>query len=34
MMAVTLVIGVVYALVNIIVDVMHGIIDPRLVEQS
>jgi peptide/nickel transport system permease protein len=34
MMAVTLVIGVVYALVNIVVDVIHGIIDPRLVEQS
>lgn len=33
MMAVTLVVGAIYALVNIIVDVAHGIIDPRLLEQ-
>ena len=32
MLAVTLLIGVVYALVNILVDVVHGLIDPRLRE--
>jgi peptide/nickel transport system permease protein len=34
MLAVTLLIGVVYALVNILVDVVHGLIDPRLREQG
>ena len=29
MLAVTLLIGVIYALVNILVDVVHGLIDPR-----
>jgi peptide/nickel transport system permease protein len=33
MLAVTLVIGVIYALVNILVDLVHGLIDPRLWEQ-
>jgi peptide/nickel transport system permease protein len=33
MMAVTLVVGIVYAVVNIMVDVVHGLIDPRLLEQ-
>lgn len=32
MMAVTLVVGLVYVSVNIIVDVVHGLIDPRLRE--
>jgi peptide/nickel transport system permease protein len=34
MLAVTLLIGVIYALVNIIVDVVHGLIDPRLHEED
>jgi peptide/nickel transport system permease protein len=34
MMAVTLLIGVIYALVNILVDLVHGLIDPRLREED
>ena len=34
MLAVTLLIGVIYALVNILVDLVHGLIDPRLREQG
>ncbi|HZT47435.1 MAG TPA: ABC transporter permease [Hyphomicrobiaceae bacterium] len=34
MLAVTLLIGVIYALVNILVDVVHGLIDPRLRERG
>jgi len=34
MLAVTLLIGVIYALVNILVDVVHGLIDPRLREED
>jgi peptide/nickel transport system permease protein len=34
MLAVTLLIGVIYALVNIIVDVVHGLLDPRLREED
>jgi peptide/nickel transport system permease protein len=34
MMAVTLLIGVIYALVNILVDVVQGLIDPRLREED
>jgi peptide/nickel transport system permease protein len=34
MLAVTLLIGVIYALVNIMVDVVHGLIDPRLREED
>jgi peptide/nickel transport system permease protein len=30
MIAVTLVVGVIYTLVNILVDVVHALIDPRL----
>lgn len=33
MLAVTLLIGVIYAVVNILVDVLHGLVDPRLREQ-
>jgi peptide/nickel transport system permease protein len=33
MMAVTLMIGVVYVTVNVLVDLVHGLIDPRLWEQ-
>ena len=33
MLAVTVLIGVIYALVNILVDVVHGLLDPRLREQ-
>ncbi len=33
MLAVTLLIGVIYAAVNILVDLVHGLIDPRLREQ-
>jgi peptide/nickel transport system permease protein len=33
MLAVTLLIGVIYAAVNILVDLLHGLIDPRLREQ-
>jgi peptide/nickel transport system permease protein len=32
-MAVTLLIGVIYALVNILVDLVHALIDPRVAEQ-
>ena len=32
MLAVTLLVGVVYAAINILVDVVHGLLDPRLVE--
>ena len=34
MLAVTLLVGVVYAMVNIIVDIVHGLIDPRLREDG
>ena len=34
MLAVTLLIGVIYAIVNILVDVVHGLVDPRLREQD
>jgi len=33
MLAVTLMVGVIYAVVNILVDLVHGLIDPRLWEQ-
>ena len=33
MLAVTLLVGTVYAAVNILVDVVHGLLDPRLMEQ-
>jgi peptide/nickel transport system permease protein len=32
MLAVTLLVGIVYAAINILVDVVHGLLDPRLVE--
>ena len=32
-LAVTLLVGVVYALGNIVVDVVHGVVDPRVAEQ-
>lgn len=32
-LAVTLLVGVVYAVVNILVDVVHGLVDPRVAEQ-
>ena len=32
-LAVTLVVGLIYAVVNIVVDVVHGLIDPRVAEQ-
>jgi len=31
-MAVTLVVGVIYAIVNIIVDITHALLDPRVAE--
>ncbi len=34
MLAVTLLIGVVYAVVNILTDLVHGLIDPRLMDQA
>ena len=34
MLAVTLLVGVIYAVVNILVDVVHGLLDPRLREQG
>jgi len=34
MLAVTLLIGVIYAMVNIIVDVVHGLLDPRMREEG
>jgi len=33
MLAVTLLVGTVYAVVNILVDVVHGLLDPRLMER-
>lgn len=32
-LAVTLVVGVIYAVVNIVVDLVHGLLDPRVAEQ-
>jgi peptide/nickel transport system permease protein len=32
-LAVTLVVGVIYAIVNILVDLVHGVLDPRVAEQ-
>jgi peptide/nickel transport system permease protein len=32
-LAVTLVVGVIYAVVNILVDLVHGLLDPRVAEQ-
>ncbi len=34
MLAVTLLVGTIYAAVNILVDVVHGLLDPRLMEQG
>jgi len=34
MLAVTLLIGAIYAVVNIVTDVVHGMIDPRLLDRS
>ena len=34
MLAVTLLVGVVYAAVNIVTDLVHGLIDPRLMDRS
>ncbi len=34
MLAVTLLVGTVYSVVNIMVDVVHGLLDPRLMEQG
>jgi peptide/nickel transport system permease protein len=34
MLAVTLLVGAVYAVINILVDVVHGLLDPRLMEQG
>lgn len=34
MLAVTLLVGVAYAIVNILVDIVHGLIDPRLREEG
>ena len=34
MLAVTLLVGTVYAVVNILVDVVHGLLDPRLMDQA
>jgi peptide/nickel transport system permease protein len=31
-LAVTLVVGVIYAIVNIIVDIVHALLDPRVAE--
>ncbi len=31
-LAVTLIVGVIYALVNIVVDVVHALLDPRVAE--
>jgi ABC-type dipeptide/oligopeptide/nickel transport system permease component len=33
MLAVTLLIGVGYTVVNILIDLVHGLLDPRLWEQ-
>jgi peptide/nickel transport system permease protein len=32
-LAVTLVVGVIYAIINILVDLVHGLLDPRVAEQ-
>jgi peptide/nickel transport system permease protein len=32
-LAVTLVVGVIYAVINILVDLLHGLLDPRVAEQ-
>ncbi len=32
-LAVTLVVGVIYAVINILVDLVHGLLDPRVAEQ-
>jgi len=34
MLAVTLLVGAVYSVVNILVDVVHGMLDPRLMERG
>lgn len=34
MLAVTLMVGVIYAVVNILTDIAHGLIDPRLAEED
>ena len=34
MLAVTLLVGVVYAAVNILTDLVHGVLDPRLMERG
>jgi peptide/nickel transport system permease protein len=34
MLAVTLLVGTIYAAVNILVDVVHGLLDPRLMERG
>jgi peptide/nickel transport system permease protein len=34
MLAVTLLIGVVYAVVNILTDLVHGLVDPRLMDRQ
>jgi peptide/nickel transport system permease protein len=34
MLAVTLLVGTIYAAVNILVDLVHGLLDPRLMEQG
>ena len=34
MLAVTLMVGTVYSVINILVDVVHGLLDPRLMEQG
>jgi peptide/nickel transport system permease protein len=34
MLAVTLLVGTVYAVINILVDVVHGLLDPRLMERG
>jgi peptide/nickel transport system permease protein len=34
MLAVTLLVGTIYAAVNILVDMVHGLLDPRLMEQG
>jgi peptide/nickel transport system permease protein len=34
MLAVTLLVGTIYAVVNILVDVVHGMLDPRLMERG
>jgi peptide/nickel transport system permease protein len=34
MLAVTLLVGTIYAAVNILVDVVHGLLDPRLMEHG